>query len=230
MGMILAPQFIGMMGGAAATSYSYALFTWGTGTGGATGHGDTTHRSVPVQVGVQVDWTGNIACVYQGMLAIKSNGTLWAWGKGNVGQLGLGNSTAYSSPMQVGTDTDWASVMASAAATVSNTHAIKTDGTCWSWGYGGQGATGHGNTAGLSSPVQIGALTTWDAIGARTMALGGLARTTGKTLFAWGDNPDGMLGLGDTTDRSSPVQVGVETDWQDIASTRYNHSGGIREV
>ena len=208
MGMILAPQFIGMMGGAAATSYSYALFTWGTGTGGATGHGDTTHRSVPVQVGVQVDWTGNIACVYQGMLAIKSNGTLWAWGKGNVGQLGLGNSTAYSSPMQVGNDSNWAKVKGGSQFTI----ATKTDGTLWGWGDGAEGATGHGNTTDYNSPVQIGELTDWSDISAANNRTCVAIKTDG-TLWAWGKNDNGQIGDGSAIGRKSPVQVGDLTTW-----------------
>ena len=206
--MILAPQFIGMMGGAAATSYSYALFTWGTGTGGATGHGDTTHRSVPVQVGVQVDWTGNIACVYQGMLAIKSNGTLWAWGKGNVGQLGLGNSTAYSSPMQVGNDSNWAKVKGGSQFTI----ATKTDGTLWGWGDGAEGATGHGNTTDYNSPVQIGELTDWSDISAANNRTCVAIKTDG-TLWAWGKNDNGQIGDGSAIGRKSPVQVGDLTTW-----------------
>ena len=59
-----------------AASYSYALFTWGFGTNGALGQGDTTHRSVPIQVGVQVDWASISNDGGGATFAIKKNGTL----------------------------------------------------------------------------------------------------------------------------------------------------------
>ena len=82
---------------------------------------------------------------------------LWSWGYNNIGQLGLGNTTNYSSPMQVGALTNWSSVSCGYAHTVS----IKTDGTLWSWGYNGLGQLGLGNVTNYSSPKQVGALTSW---------------------------------------------------------------------
>jgi len=82
---------------------------------------------------------------------------LFAWGAGYSGQLGLGNTTNYSSPKQVGSLVTWASISGGAAFTL----AIKLDGTMWSWGSNGSGQLGLGNTTGYSSPKQIGALTSW---------------------------------------------------------------------
>ena len=82
---------------------------------------------------------------------------LWGWGYNAQGQLGLGNTTYYSSPKQVGALTTWSQIAN------GNTHAIatKTDGTLWSWGYNVYGQLGLGDTTSRSSPVQVGALTTW---------------------------------------------------------------------
>ena len=77
--MPIGVTFRGMMaasGVASAASYSYALFTWGFGTNGALGQGDTTHRSVPIQVGVQVDWASISNDGGGATFAIKKNGTL----------------------------------------------------------------------------------------------------------------------------------------------------------
>ena len=85
---------------------------------------------------------------------------LYAWGLNSYGQLGLGNTSYYSSPKQVGSLTTWSSVACGNAGTVS----IKTDGTLWSWGYYVQGQLGLGNTTYYSSPKQIGLSTTWNKL------------------------------------------------------------------
>ena len=95
--------------------------------------------------------------------------------------------------------------------------AVKTDGTLWSWGQNVKGALGHGTsgTSGrVSSPVQIGSLTTWAfaAAGGKSAA----AVKTDGTLWTWGYNNVGQLGLGNTTDISSPVQVGSLTNWAKV--------------
>ena len=82
---------------------------------------------------------------------------LYSWGINNQGQLGLGNTTNYSSPKQIGALTNWLKI----AAGYGNIAAIKTDGTLWTWGRGGNGVLGLGNTTNYSSPKQVGALTNW---------------------------------------------------------------------
>jgi alpha-tubulin suppressor-like RCC1 family protein len=85
---------------------------------------------------------------------------LWSWGAGTYGGLGLGNTTSYSSPKQVGSLTNWLSV----AGGFYSCSAIKTDGTLWSWGYNNKGELGLGNRTNYSSPTQVGSLTTWLSI------------------------------------------------------------------
>jgi alpha-tubulin suppressor-like RCC1 family protein len=94
--------------------------------------------------------------------AIKTNGTLWAWGNNSNGQLGLGNTTNRSSPVQVGSLTNWSNIVASGSFVV----AVKTDKTLWAWGSGSYGRLGLGNTTSYSSPKQIGSLTNWNKIAA----------------------------------------------------------------
>jgi alpha-tubulin suppressor-like RCC1 family protein len=90
-------------------------------------------------------------------MALKTDGTIWSWGSNSYGQLGLGDTTKRSSPVQVGALTTWSKIYAGYGSGAG----IKTDGTMWSWGNNGSGRLGLGNTTSVSSPVQIGALTTW---------------------------------------------------------------------
>jgi hypothetical protein len=95
---------------------------------------------------------------YAFALCVKTNGTLWAWGKNQYGQLGLNDLVNRSSPVQVGALTSWA---IPSCATYYASICTKTDGTLWSWGANSDGRLGLNNTVNRSSPVQIGALTTW---------------------------------------------------------------------
>ena len=144
-----------------------------------------------------------------GVPVVLGNAGLWAWGAAGFGKLGLGNSTAYSSPKQVGALTAWATVTAGNYFALST----KTDGTLWSWGYNGAyGRLGIGNTTAYSSPKQVGALTNWSTL--KGTALGNLlAIKTDGTLWTWGTNGSGQLGLGNTTSYSSPKQIGALTTW-----------------
>jgi alpha-tubulin suppressor-like RCC1 family protein len=102
----------------------------------------------------------NVVGGYSALFALKTDGTLWAWGAGANGQLGQSNTTDYSSPKQIGALTTW-SILGSNAR---NAGAIKTDGTLWMWGAGSTGQLGLGNITAYSSPKQVGALTTWAKI------------------------------------------------------------------
>ena len=115
------------------------------------------------------------------------------WGANTYGQLGLSNTTNYSSPKQIGTDTNWVY----GATSQSHTIAVKSDGTIWAWGLGDQGQLGLGTSGAYgsrSSPNQIGALTNW--LKASTGYKFTLAVKTTGALWSWGRNPEGQLGLG----------------------------------
>lgn len=195
------------------------LWSWGNNAYGQLGSGTITNRSSPVQVGALTNWTHKIAVSSLAhVLAIKADGTLWSWGSNYSGELGSGTITNRSSPVQVGTMTNWLSVAATSSGTYSSSFAIKTDGTLWSWGVNDVGQLGSGTITSRSSPVQVGAMTDWAKLGACSAACMFAIKTNG-TLWAWGQNDSGQLGLGDTINRSSPVQVGTLTDWMHIAAS-----------
>ena len=144
-----------------------------------------------------------------GVPVVLSNAGLWAWGVGSSGVLGLGNTTTYSSPKQVGGLSTWSKVSIGNLCSFS----IKTDGTFWSWGQNNYGQLGLGNTTDYSSPKQVGALTTWSKVSAGRY--NAFAIMTDGTLWSWGNGYAG--GHGDTTARSSPKQVGALTTWSEVA-------------
>ena len=197
------------------------LYAWGYNAYGQLGDGTTTNRSSPVQVGALTTWS-KISCGQYHGLAIKTDGTLWSWGQNTTyGALGDGTTTNRNSPVQVGALTTWSQVVGGGQFSL----AIKTDGTLWSWGNNGSGRLGQGNTTSYSSPVQVGALTTWNDLDT-VPSIGGGAQSTfaikaDSTLWAWGNNNKGQLGQGNTTDYSSPVQVGALTTWLRLAATGF---------
>jgi alpha-tubulin suppressor-like RCC1 family protein len=187
------------------------LWSWGSNTSGSLGLGNVTNYSSPKQVGVLTTWSKLGGGGSRSSAAIMTDGTLWAWGENGKGQLGNGSTISENTPVQIGALTTWSAVNAARQSTL----AIKTDGTIWSWGYNNNAQLGLGDLISRSSPVQIGALTTWSTIGANGSNSGAAIKTDG-TLFTWGRNNEGQLGLGDLTRRSSPVQVGALTTWSTI--------------
>lgn len=197
------------------------LWSMGNNNFGQLGLGNRTKYSSPKQVGSLTTWaklnTGNSSNSF----AIKSDGTLWSWGYNSSGQLGLGNTTYYSSPKQVGALTNWLSI--SSSATVA---AIKTDGTLWTWGDNNTGGLGQGNTTSYSSPKQVGALTGWSKVSSGNNNFIVAVKTNG-TLWSCGYNQYGSLGDGTSTNKSSPVQVGSLTNWADVSCGDY-HSIAVK--
>lgn len=200
------------------------LWTFGTSRHGIMGTNNLVYRSSPVQVGSLTDWARIAKSYALHMVAVKTDGTIWAWGRNNFGALGINNQISRSSPVQIGALTNWYS----AANAEFFTLALKTDGTLWSWGVNSSGQLGHDDRINRSSPVQVGSLTDWEDVAAQEgiSAQGvSFALKTDRTLWSWGLNSSGQLGHNDVTNRSSPVQVGTLNRWLKVSS-----SSGIRRV
>jgi len=199
-----------------ATKTDGTLWAWGYNGNGQLGVSDLNNRSSPVQIGSGTTWS-LISTNNYTSLATKTDGSLWSWGGNNYGTLGFNDRIYRSSPTQVASGTTWSKFSAGQA----NAVAIKTDGTLWAWGFAAYGQLGN-NTGGpaRSSPVQIGSGTTWSLISTNNYT--SLATKTDGTLWVWGANLGGTLGLGDRVYRSSPTQVGSATNWNQISMGYYN--------
>jgi alpha-tubulin suppressor-like RCC1 family protein len=163
---------------------------------------------------------------------------LYAWGSNNTGRLGLGDTTNRDVPTQVGNLTTWRNVTSGPES--SHVIASRTNNTLWSWGRNFRGPLGIGSPAtDRSSPTQVGTLTNWNnhATGYQFT----LATKTDGTLWSWGRNRYGGLGLGDSSyfksvyygapyyqyisvyqdkSRYSPVQVGNLTNWSKVSCSK----------
>lgn len=205
------------------------LWTWGSSINGITGENTLIDRSSPVQT---TSGGTNWRCVSlsSGGVAAgtKTDGSLWLWGSNSTGQLGNNSIVnASSSPVQtVSNVTTWKNVDVSAA----HVTAIKTDGTLWTWGFGGNGELGNnisGNNNRASSPIQtISNGTNWQSVSSGTFVT--LAVKTDGTLWAWGINDRGQLGLSDIVSRSAPTQMASNgTMWRSVSAGPF-HGAGIK--
>ena len=207
------------------------LWAWGLNERGQLGIGELAsavpYRATPTQIGSETNWA-SVAAGANYTLAIRTDGTLWAWGLNEVGQLGNGTTTDHAAPARVGTDANWALVSAGSVHTV----AIRTNGTLWAWGWNGHGQLGAGEIAGAmpyhTTPIQIGADTNWASASARgwhTVAI----RTNGA-LWAWGWNEHGQLGDGRREPgsfRNAPFPIGIGASWASAAAG-FAHTMAIR--
>lgn len=217
-------------GGTTATGFCVktdgTLWSWGAKIGLGSG---SALNSSPVQVGSDTNWA-RVKGSYTGaasVMALKTNGQLWGWGSGFNGRLGLGNTTYYSSAVQVGSGSTWIDAGGIGGFGSYHTVIVKSTGELYATGWNVYGQLGVGDTTSRSTLTQVGALTNWKF--ARGGYNSSFAVTTGNKLYAWGANGSGQLGLGDGTNRSSPVQIGTDS-WLDVAGGMYNKTHGIKSA
>jgi alpha-tubulin suppressor-like RCC1 family protein len=136
-----------------------------------------------------------------GSTTLPSEG-LESWGAGQTASL-----SSTQPPFNIDSDSDWDSV------SLGTIHGLAIKGgKLFSWGDNGSGRIGNGSTSGITiEPTQVGSDTDWLMVSAGDAH--SLALKTNGTLWVFGLNANGQLGLGDTTLRNVPTQVGIDTDW-----------------
>jgi alpha-tubulin suppressor-like RCC1 family protein len=192
---------------------------WGWNFEGGLGTANRTDSSSPVQTFAGGTNWKQVFCGGYHTAAIKMDGTLWMWGRNTEGELGTNNTTSYSIPVQtVSAGTNWKQV----ACGQFHTGAIKTDGTLWMWGNNSSGELGVNNVTARSSPVQtVSGGTNWKQVDCGYSHTGAIK--TDGTLWMWGYNSYGQLGINDVTWRSSPIQtVAGGTNWKQVAAGDYS--------
>ncbi|MGH2688163.1 MAG: chitobiase/beta-hexosaminidase C-terminal domain-containing protein, partial [Actinomycetota bacterium] len=158
--------------------------------------------------------TGAVAVGYDHVLAVKTDGTLWSWGGNGAGQLGIGNTTTQTAPVQVIVLAGVVSV----AAAATHSFAVKSDGTLWAFG-SNFGQLGTGGYTPSTSPVLVAGAT--DVVAVATGQYHTLALKSDGTVLGWGQNSSGSVGDGTTLPRLTPVAVTGLTDVVAIAAGRY---------
>ena len=214
------------------------LWTWGSGIYGRLGNGVTTGSiSTPITTFAGgTNWKQVVAGSRGVIAAIKTDGTLWTWGNGSLGQVGnavaSGNTSTPVTTFAGGTD--WKQV----SAGFYTTSAIKTDGTLWGWGLAISGTLGNttgsvtGGTA-ISTPITTFAGgTNWKQVSSGNSHTAAIK--TDGTLWIWGFSVDGRLGENNQTNyKFTPVTTFAGgTNWADTATTEpedlYTLNAGTR--
>jgi alpha-tubulin suppressor-like RCC1 family protein len=190
------------------------LWGWGRNGYGQIGDGSKGfHRLAPVQVGSDKTWV-MVSGGYYHTIGLKADGTIWAWGDNTYGQIGDGTNTARLVPTQIGSDSNWVAVSAGSFHNL----ATKSDGTLWAWGrnsYGAHGGPlGDGTFVDKNYPIQVG--DTWKTFSAGFIS--SYAMKADGTIWIWGGNHQGELGLGDYASRTTPVRWSGDRVWRRLAA------------
>lgn len=191
---------------------SGSLWCWGLNEFGQLGLGDQIDRHVPTQVLPGTRWA-DVVTGSNSTCAIQQNSTLWCWGSNVDGNLGLGRGPAFLTvPTEVGSRRGWVSIDLGAA----HTCATRVDQTLWCWGNNEYGQLGVGDRKNRFHPTRVGTAHDWGEVATGLDGNHTCAITAVKTLWCWGYNKGGELGLGDTRNRTSPSEVGRASDWSMI--------------
>jgi alpha-tubulin suppressor-like RCC1 family protein len=208
----------------AAIKTDGTLWVWGDNFNAMLGVNDAATRCTPVTIfGGGTNWR-QVSCGSGFTAAIKTDGTLWTWGVNTFGQLGINTTTDRSTPVTTfAGGTNWKQV----SCGYLHTTAIKTDGTLWIWGAGGNGRLGDNvSISTRSTPITTFAGgNNWKQVSAgwsHTAAI-----KTDGTLWTWGYDVYGygLLAQGSTTpsDRSTPVTTFAGgTNWKQVSCGRFH--------
>jgi M6 family metalloprotease-like protein len=203
-------------------------WAWGRNSQGQLGSGDDTGVNHPVST--YDSWCPAYPCGYdwallstsaEHNLAIRTDGTLWAWGLNDRGQLGDNSWSNRYLPYQITVGTDWAVVSAGGYHTL----AVKKDGSLWAWGANNIGQLGDGTQYERHVPTRIGSDSDWCMVAAGDQH--SLALKRDGSLWGWGSNMSGQLGVSSVLWTMSPILIGSSSDWDYVAAGR-NHTLAIK--
>lgn len=204
------------------------LYSWGVNDCGQLGLGSTTPTNTPTRVGSASDWKF-ITCGQESAYAINESGEMYSWGRNLGGQLGLNDTNNRNTPTRVGSATNWKYI----SSYSGNAYALNTDGELF--GVGAFPALGLGEDypsdpyGNVLTFTPISPSNRWKKVSANWASA--IALRLDGTLWSWGRNSYGQLGLGETlydTDVLVPTQIGEDSDWIDIEANFVDFSFGIK--
>lgn len=209
----------GVSGGSALRSNG-EIWSWGNNSRGDIGDGSVTQRTRPVRESTHSsDWT-DIAKGRYHTMALKSNGEVWSWGTNQNGE--QGNGDIYSDTLRKPTlnrDKEYIEI----AAGLSYSCGIDSGHRLWCVGRNDDGQLGNNSIEDTIVPVQENSMSTdWKIVRAGTFHT--VAIKNDGTLWGWGDNEYGQLGVGRDTHRIRvPTQEStMSTDWIDVSVSSPN--------
>lgn len=190
-----------------ATLRAQTPWAWGDNRFGQLGDGTSRSSEVPVRVSPLTGLTRAVAIAAGGShsLALAPDGSVWAWGGNDQGQLGSATVGGSETPLRV------AGLGRALAVAAGSAHslALGEDGTVWAWGANREGQLGDGSLRDTAHPVQVGG-GAGPLAGVVAIAAGGrhsLALREDGTVWAWGANEGGQLGEGERSPAELPARV-----------------------
>ncbi len=146
---------------------------------------------------------------------IRSDGSLWSWGWNEKGQSGNGVSERTATPTLADGNRVWKKTVGGKAYGFF----LAEDGSLWAAGTATKGVQGTNDGVDHKVLTRIGTDNDWaDMACSRFWGYSAFAIKTNGTLWSWGENSAGQLGIGNTQTQTLPVQVGTDTDWKQVAA------------
>ena len=200
-----------------AKNKSGEVYAWGNNNEGQLGIGNKEAQSTPVKV-KELSNIEDIYIYYENTFAKNKFGEIYAWGYNGDGRLGIGNTENQSSPIKVNDITNVEEIYIDGASTFAKTNT----GEVYAWGNNDNGQLGIGNTENQSSPIKVNGITNVEEIYIDASSIDGasvFAKTNTGEVYAWGNNRNGQLGIGNTDNQLCPVKINGLSNVEEISFT-----------